>query len=387
MFKKLWNKLEFLVGQGRRLISAEIIIFMKFFFQWVFLLPFIFFGCSEKEELIISFSNSGINYTGRINMSETSANLIWPGSSVKINFEGQSISALLKDETGDNYYNVIIDNDSLFILRPGTKKEYHILASNLSKGPHTIEIFKRTEWSSGKTDFYEFKINTNAKLLAPIKNKKRKIEFFGDSITAGLAVEDSSGQDLSDSKYTNNYASYASITARHFSADYHCISRSGIGMTVSWDPLIMPEIYDRLVPTDSKSKWDFSLYHPDIVVVNLFQNDSWLVNLPDHPEFVKRFIDKSPDDAFLVNAYQKFIFGLRNHYPDAHIICTLGSMDATKNGSLWPGYVQKAVQNINDNKIYTHFMPYEESTAHPNVKQQINMSKSLIQFIETTIDW
>ena len=48
-------------------------------------------------------------------------------------------------------------------------------------------------------------------------------------------------------------------------------------MTVSWDSLIMPEIYDRLVPTDSKSKWDFSLYRPDIVVVNLFQNDSWLV--------------------------------------------------------------------------------------------------------------
>ena len=81
-------------------------------------------------------------------MSDTSANLIWPGSSVKINFEGQSISALLKDETGDNYYNVIIDNDSLFILRPGTKKEYHILASNLSKGPHTIEIFKRTWWNN-----------------------------------------------------------------------------------------------------------------------------------------------------------------------------------------------------------------------------------------------
>ena len=54
-------------------------------------------------------------------------------------------------------------------------------------------------------------------------------------------------------------------------------------MTVSWDPLIMPEIYDRLVPTDSTSKWDFSLYRPDIVVVNLFQNDSWLVHLSDHP--------------------------------------------------------------------------------------------------------
>jgi hypothetical protein len=28
-------------------------------------------------------------------------------------------------------------------------------------------------------------------------------------------------------------------------------------------------MYDRLIPTDSTSKWDFSLYKPDIVVVNL----------------------------------------------------------------------------------------------------------------------
>jgi hypothetical protein len=33
-----------------------------------------------------------------------------------------------------------------------------------------------------------------------------------------------------------------------------------------------------LDPVDSTSKWDFSGYTPDVVVINLFQNDSWLVN-------------------------------------------------------------------------------------------------------------
>jgi len=32
-------------------------------------------------------------------------------------------------------------------------------------------------------------------------------------------------------------------------------------------------------------------------------------------------------------------------------------------------------------------MPYEESTAHPNVQQQKNMANSLIEFIEKTIEW
>ena len=101
-------------------------------------------------------------------------------------------------------------------------------------------------------------------------------------------IEDLSGKDSPDSTYTNNYLSYAALTARHYSADYHCICKSGIGITVSWFPEIMPEIYDRLDPTDPKSKWDFSFYIPDVVVINLLQNDSWLVNMPDSEEF-KRY--------------------------------------------------------------------------------------------------
>ena len=60
--------------------------------------------------------------------------------------------------------------------------------------------------------------------------------------------------------YENNYDAYAAITARHFNAQYHCTSKSGIGIMVSWFPLIMPEMYNRLDPTDSTSKWDFSKY-------------------------------------------------------------------------------------------------------------------------------
>ena len=353
-----------------------------------FLVSVLLISCSAKNELIVDPSDPAIEYSGRINTSSgESAGLSWPGSSIRINFEGASIAALLQDKSGDNYYNVILDNDSLFILRPETTKQYHVLASNLSKGPHTIEIFRRTEWNKGSTNFYGFKINANAKLLAKSPPKKRKIEFYGDSITAGFAVEDTSGKDLYDSIYTNNYASYAAITARHFEADYQCVCKSGIGVTVSWDPMIMPELYDRLIPTDSNSKWDFSLYRPDVVVVNLFQNDSWLVNIPEHPEFIKRFGDEKPDEFFIISAYQEFIAGLRTHYPAANIICTLGSMDATKDGSLWPGYVQKAVASLKDENVYTHFMPYEESTAHPNVQQQKNMANSLIEFIEKTIEW
>ncbi len=121
----------------------------------------------------------------------------------------------------------------------------------------------------------------NAKILEPSRLPKRKIEFFGNSITCGYAINDKV-HDSPNGYYENNYDAYAAITARHFNAQYHCTSKSGIGIIVSWFPLIMPEMYDRLDPTDSASKWDFSKYTPDLVVINLLQNDSWIVNMPDN---------------------------------------------------------------------------------------------------------
>ncbi|MDF1867267.1 MAG: hypothetical protein P1U70_20705, partial [Saprospiraceae bacterium] len=79
-----------------------------------------------------------------------------------------------------------------FILHTDTIKRYYQLASQLPKGKHTIEIFKRTEWDRGKTSFYGFQIKGNPKLLHKSEPPKRKMEFYGNSITAGYAVEDTS---------------------------------------------------------------------------------------------------------------------------------------------------------------------------------------------------
>jgi len=348
----------------------------------------LFFACSKRNELIVDYSNAQIGYSGRIDsLQNKGASLYWSGTSIKFNFEGASIATLLEDESGDNYYNVIIDDDSLLILRPDTTKRYYQLASELSPGKHTVEIFKRTEWNRGKTSFYGFKIEGNPKLLPKPSPYKRKIEFYGNSITAGYAVEDFSGKDSPDSTYTNNYLSYAAITARHFHADYHCICKSGIGITVSWFPLIMPEIYDRLNPTNPNSQWDFTLYRPDVVVINLLQNDSWIVNLPESDQFKRRFGDEAPGEAYIISAYQDFVANIRKQYPQANIICSVGSMDAAKEGSKWMGYIDTAVANLNDEMIYTHFMPYIEASGHPTIEDHEEMANSLIRFMEKNIDW
>lgn len=344
-------------------------------------------GCLVSNKIILVRPNDpNLQTDGRINiLNPDVAEIYWPGSSVKIKFSGTAIKATLKDERGFNFFNIIIDDSIVRTLKVDSVKTTYTLASGLSEGTHTVELAKRADWFRGKTSFYGFQLAAGSKTY-DVPVKKRMIEFYGNSITVGAAVEDTIS-DNGDSTFTNNYHSYASITARHFNARYSCIASSGIGIMVSWGSLIMPDIYDRLNPDDSTSKWDFSRAQPDVVVINLFQNDCALTSLPDHPQFKRRFGNKPPTEDFIINAYSNFVQRIRNHYANAYIICVLGTMDAVKPGSPWPGYIDKSVASLHDPKIMTHFFDYKNTPGHPKVQEQAKMADDLIRFIENRINW
>lgn len=341
----------------------------------------------QAQNTVVPFNDPRIHYMGRIAMTDSTAQLCWTASTVSLRFNGTGISALLKDERGDNYYTVVIDGRPVSTLHPDSSKRSYILASGVRPGEHSLELFKRTEWAMGKTWLYAFVPDEHTTLLDPLPVPKRKIEFFGNSITCGYAVEDTSGKDRGTAPYENAYISYAAITARHFNAAFNCTAKSGIGITISWFPLIMPEMYDRLDPEDPGSKWDFSLFKPDVVVINLFQNDSWLANMPEHAQFKARFGKTAPGPDTIINAYKNFVQQVRAKYPDPYIICMLGNMDATRTGSPWPGYIQKAVGMLGDEKILTLFVPFKGTPGHPSPVEQETMADSLIRFIDGHVSW
>lgn len=345
------------------------------------------FGCSAKRELVVKDTEKGVAYEGRTQQNlEGGTELYWPGSSVSITFEGSEISAVLQDDKGENYYNVILDKEVIKVLQPSANKEKYLLASGLSKGKHHIQLFKKTEFTSGKTTFYNFVLDNKGKVLSQ-QPKKRHIEFYGNSISAGHGIDDVEGTDSGNAKYYNNYLAYSALTARHFDASYNCICKGGIGLMISWFPYTMPDIYKRINPLDKTSTWDFSKFTPDVVVVNLFQNDSWLIKKPNSPEFKAVFGNTPPTENEIKNAYQSFIASIRNQYPKAHIICALGNMDITKKGSPWPRYVQEATADLNDPNIHTLFFPYKETKGHPSKSEHEAMSKMLIEYIDNHIKW
>ena len=358
---------------------------MKKIFLTLSVLSFFIAACRQKPDEKILFNDTQVTYEGRVAFKNDAAVLSWPGTSVYINFTGPEIKGAFSESDTGNYYNVILDGAIISKLHFDIERKIYTLASGLENTKHNLQLFKRTEWDKGATSFYGFS-GKELKVLPASPKQKRKIEFYGNSIDCGYAVEDYTG-DLAIGFYENNYDAYPAITARHFNAQYQCIAKSGIGITISWFPLLMKEMYDRLDPVDPLSKWDFTKYTPDVVVINLLQNDYWLSNMPNHEQFRFRFGTQKPSPEFIISEYKNFVQSVRNKYPAAKIICMLGNMDIMSNGSAWPGYVTQATQQLNDKNIYTLFVPYKNTPGHPKKNEQKALADSLINFIDKNIVW
>jgi hypothetical protein len=329
-----------------------------------------------------------LQYTGRVDFANPVAPVLsWPGSSIEGNFTGTSLAVKLDDQLGKNFFNVFIDRDLAHpvIVEAGAGGKTYPVAAGLAPGAHRFLITKRTEGEEGATVFQGLELADGGKLLAPPPRKQRHIEFFGDSITSGMGNEAADGQPDHLLKEKNNFMSYASITARNLDAEAHIISQSGIGVMISWFPFIMPDFYGQLNAVGKNdSKWDFSSWTPDVVVINLTQNDHWLID--DHKRLVPM-----PDDAQRVQAYKQFVQKIRALYPKAYIVCALGSMDAIAPGSKWPGYVRSAVAQIQeeqkDQRIDTLMFEFTGYTAHPRVRHHQANAARLTAFIKQKLGW
>ncbi len=334
----------------------------------------------------VSAKDDGFEYVGRVDFSSPDAPLLsWPGTSIRARFTGSVLSLTLEDQKGNNFYNVFIDGERLhpYVLEAKKGKHEYLIASQLKPGEHELEIYKRTEGEEGWSRFYGLTLEDNARLVPRQKTKKRKMEIFGDSISSGMGNEGADNGEDHLASEKNHYWSYGAVTARALEAELHTISKSGIGIMVSWFPFTMPEYYDQLdASSNNDSVWDFSSWTPDLVVINLFQNDKWLVDR-------EKRLQPIPNDTQRIQAYIDFVSVIRAHYPKAHIVCALGSMDATQDEQ-WPGYILEAVAQMTkngDKNLSTVFFPFNGYGQHPRVAQHKANAAILTQHIEEVMGW
>lgn len=342
-------------------------------------------GATHAEQLIAPDSKH-FSYQGRIDFGEPATPVLsWPATRIDMRFEGSDVAVVLDDVSGNNFYSAYLNRDwnnpVVLDLLPG--KHRYGVAQGLPAGEHQLTLVKRTEGEEGVTRFLGVALDDKAEVLAPPALPERRIEIYGDSITSGMGVmAPLRGEDgkLADK---NAFMSYGAMTARALNADYRAISQSGIGVMISWFDFIMPDFYDQLTADgNNDSQWDFGQWAPQVVVVNLMQNDSWLVEDRLNPV---------PSDEQRIAAYVAFLQSVYQHYPGALMITALGSMDATAEGSPWPEYIEKATAKMHDlypqGEFATVIFPFTGYGQHPRVEHNRANAELLIQLIKQKMNW
>jgi len=305
--------------------------------------------------------NPNLVYVGRWDHSIPTAPWCeWQGSSVSMNFEGTGIGIGIDVGTRTNWYRVIIDHDisnsRKIEIAPGGMKKV-VLAHSLSSGQHHVRVVKETYFGDSTT-FWGFAGVGGNGILAPPPPSHRKIEFYGDSNLAGYSLEHE--ENKGQNKYQGCDFTYAGITARRFSADYHNISVSG--ETISG----MNSRYDRMKYGSSNPKWDFSRYTPDVVVVNLGANDIW------------KSVSRIKSD------YHKFLDDLRQVHPSAHIMLF--------NGYGWDynetaGYIEDVISSRNDPNMSWAVFPWVFEQWHGCETDHAGMADYLVAHLENILGW
>jgi len=173
----------------------------------------------------------------------------------------------------------------------GTKQSVPLCSGLDANAEHDIVIFKSTEaqWMDIKptpnhVSFYEI-VGLGMRLLPPlVRPQQHRIEFLGDSITAGYC-------NLCEQEPSPAAESYASswptLVCEQLDAECHAVAWSGYGMVKNCcgGDTVMSDIWLRTLastPSDDASDphgttatniWNFKSWIPDAVVINLGSND------------------------------------------------------------------------------------------------------------------
>jgi hypothetical protein len=331
---------------------------------------------SAQAATVITPDNANIQYTGRIDFSDPMAPILgWPGGQVLVNFQGTSVKATvnnLGDGDGNTYYAAIIDDGSPVILENPAGVSTLTIATGLTDTTHKLLLHRRSEWYDGTDTFLGLELDDGKGLLTPPAKPEKKIEFYGDSITVGMGLDDPGSATENDT--TNNYMAYGAQTARNLDMEYHCQAISGIGLVGGWGQL--SDYWDLTNPGDAASTWNFSQWVPDVIVQNLGQNDQW---------------QATPSAAEAIQGYVDYVLMYRGAYgPDVPVVLAIGSMQASQPSSPWPGYIQSAIDTLQstygDYKVTKCIFPYDGLGTHPHLPQHVAMASQLTAHLQTILN-
>lgn len=257
----------------------------------------------------------------------------WSNGLIRTRIDGTALSMQLSSPQ-NTWFTVEVDGAAVRNFQAGAGLQTYEIANGLAPGVHDVALIRRNEGSYGTTDFVALVPGVGTTIV-PTPAKTRRLEFIGDSLTAGYGIEGVNPCDFS-TETESSYETYAAIAARNLDAEAHVIAQSGKGIIQNYGGNldgVMPDIWSRASTNSADPAWDFSTWQPDAVMVNLGTND-----------FSATF-----DDADFVDGYAAFLGEIRAAYPDAPIVCVTWAIWGASHEAL----VAEAVAATGDPAIST----------------------------------
>ena len=312
------------------------------------------------------------NIFGRHDVANEALVLYHSASGIEVCFEGCSLKVLLHS-TGKSYMRVYVDGakegERLAVFEG--EKEY-VAVDGIETGRHTVRLVKATEESEA---IWTVKALTADNFLLPPKKPDLRIEFIGDSITAGYGVlgraDEAYSVDNSDST-----KSYAYRTAHALNANYSIIGWSGICVKAyQFVPTLnMTQLYSQ-VSNRNTAAYEGG-FDADVVVLNLGTNDTaYLLSGKD-----ASYGEKFPAD------YHTLLTAIRAKNPRAYIVCLYGMM---LKDEVISGGIQAAIKALGDEKIVYNPFDFKPNNlgayGHPSREAHKGFSEGLANYLQTCI--
>jgi hypothetical protein len=324
-----------------------------------------------SADTLISPDDPAINYYGRFDFSNPKApRFNWSGSTIEVLVSGTStIGMELTDGAG--YYDIEVDGtaQSAPVYADSWNSKKYVLTASLQPGSHIIRIIRRNEPYWAIATFGGIYLSSGGKIL-PLAKPVRKMEYCGDSWTAGYFVEDCTDQ---QSK-TNANKAWARLTSKAFKAQDIIMAESGIGLVKSLGgKASFPKKYTGTFDTIggiTTPLWDFSAWIPDIVSIFLGINDK----------------SSSATDNEYIAAVHSFVNTIRGNYPNTPIlfISQTGMMDAATLTA-----VAAETTSIGHKGIYflESKTPVTGCSWHPTVAENREIADAVVARIKQITGW
>jgi lysophospholipase L1-like esterase len=325
----------------------------------------------------IAADDARLRYVGRTDARVSHARgLAWSGTELRARFTGTRLGLHMASLHGPNYFNLEIDGHRHRLAVTGEAAREWRLREPLSPGEHELRLVKRTEGAMGEARLFGLHLGEGGTLLPPPAARRLRLEFYGDSITAGACDGDMGADQYDDLSTHDGTRAYGALTAQRLAADYVAIAVSGIGVTRTWGDLLMPQVWDRVAPHPDAPRAPLDAHPPDVVLVNLGQNDHGLPASRGEAfpgDFAPRYLD--------------FVRRLRHRYPHARLVLLIGGMTAWKEEPQLPAAIQGALQALRaegDRLVWSYtFRAF--AYAHPRLDVHQQMSEELVSFLKDQV--